>query len=248
MSHQNSPQRAGNVVITGASKGIGRAVAEVFAANGYNLYLCSRNETALEKAVKELVSHYPGIHIKAKARDLSKREAVENFGQWILDNSINIDVLVNNAGIFEPGSVYNEPEGALDRMLAVNLYSAYHLTRKLLPQMMDQSDFRGSRGHIFNICSIASLNAYKNGGAYSISKYAMHGFSKNLREEMKPYAIKVTAVFPGAVYTDSWAGSAIDPKRIMEANDVAKLIFTASQLSPMACVEDIVLRPQLGDL
>lgn len=237
-----------NAVITGASKGIGRAVAEVFAASGYNLYLCSRNEVALYKTMEELITHYPGIHVKAKARDLSTREGVESFGEWILDNSITIDVLVNNAGLFEPGSVYNEPDGTLERMMAVNLYSAYHLTRKLIRRMMEQSDRHGSRGHIFNICSIASLNAYKNGGAYSISKYALHGFSKNLREEMKPHAIKVTSVFPGAAYTDSWAASGIDPHRLMEAKDIAKMIFAAAQLSYRACVEDIVMRPQLGDL
>ncbi|MBI1781274.1 MAG: SDR family oxidoreductase [Sphingobacteriales bacterium] len=237
-----------NVVITGASKGIGRAIAEIFAANGHNLYLCSRNEVALYKAMEELITKHPHIHVKAKARDLSTREGVDSFGDWILNNSINIDVLVNNAGLFEPGSVYNEPEGAIDRMMAVNFYSAYHLTRKLIHQMMEQSDYHGSRGHIFNICSTASLSAYKNGGAYSISKYALHGFSKNLREEMKSYKIKVTSVFPGAVYTDSWSGSDVDPKRIMESEDIAKLVYTASQLSPTACVEDILIRPQLGDL
>jgi short-subunit dehydrogenase len=248
--HNSSSRGPGgrNVIITGASKGIGRAIAEVFAAGGYNLYLCSRNEVALYKAMEELITKYPGIHVKAKARDLSTREGVESFGEWILNNSINIDVLVNNAGVFEPGSVYNEPEGTLERMMAVNLYSAYHLTRKLIHQMMEQSNFHGSRGHIFNICSIASLNAYDNGGAYSISKFAMHGFSKNLREEMKTYGIKVTSVFPGAVYTDSWSGSDIDPKRIMEASDIAKIILASAQLSAGACVEDIVLRPQLGDL
>jgi len=130
----------------------------------------------------------------------------------------------------------------------VNLYSAYHLTRTLLPKMMHQQNTSGSRGHIFNICSIASLKSYKNGGSYSISKFALAGFSKNLREEMKPYGIKVTAVYPGAVYTDSWAGSGIDPKRIMEASDIAEMIYASAQLSPQATVEDIVLRPQLGDL
>jgi short-subunit dehydrogenase len=104
------------------------------------------------------------------------------------------------------------------------------------------------RGHIFNICSIASLQAYPNGGAYSISKFALSGFSKNLREEMKPYGIKVTGVYPGAAYTDSWSGSGVDPKRIMEANDVAQMVYATAQLSAQACVEDIVLRPQLGDL
>jgi short-subunit dehydrogenase len=103
-------------------------------------------------------------------------------------------------------------------------------------------------GHIFNICSIASIQPYTNGGSYSISKYAMLGFSKNLREELKPFHIKVTSVLPGATYTDSWAGTGVDEKRIMEAGDVAEMVFAASKLSVQACVEEIILRPQLGDL
>ncbi|TAF49329.1 MAG: SDR family oxidoreductase, partial [Sphingobacteriia bacterium] len=153
------------------------------------------------------------------------------------------DVLINNAGRFEPGSIHNEAEGVLDSMLQTNLYSAYHLTRALLPAMIDKK-----QGHVFNICSIASLQAYANGGSYSISKFALLGFSRNLREEMKPHGIKVTAVLPGATLSDSWAGSGVDPQRIMEASDVAKLVVAAASLSPQAVVEDIVLRPQLGDL
>jgi short-subunit dehydrogenase len=103
-------------------------------------------------------------------------------------------------------------------------------------------------GHIFNICSIASLHAYPQGGSYSISKYALEGFSKNLREELKDKGIKVTGVYPGATYTNSWAGSGVAPSRIMEAEDIAKMIFAATQLSPQAVVEDIVMRPLLGDL
>ena len=237
-----------NVVITGASRGIGKAIAEIFAANGHALYLSSKSEVAIYKTMAELQDKYPGIKIKAKARDLSNREEVDNFGKWVLDNSFNIDVLVNNAGNFLPGSVHNEEDGFLEEMIATNLYSAYHLTRKLLPQMMKQSPVSGSRGHIFNMCSIASLHAYNNGGAYSISKYAMHGFSKNLREEMKPHLIKVTSVFPGAVLTDSWGDYDNSTKRIMEADDIAKLVYASSHLSPQACVEEIIIRPQLGDL
>lgn len=98
------------------------------------------------------------------------------------------------------------------------------------------------------MCSVASLAAYKNGGAYSISKHALMGFSKNLREELKPYNIKVTAVYPGAVYTASWDGSGINPSRIMEVNDIAEMIYAASLLSAQACVEDIIIRPLKGDL
>ena len=232
-----------NIVITGASKGFGRAIAETFAAKGHNLFICSRNEIALYKAMEELLTSYPAIRIKAKARDISIKEEALDFGEWLLVNAINIDVLVNNTGRFIPGSIHNEKDGSLEEMMQTNVYSAYHLTRILLPSMMKRKS-----GHIFNMCSIASLNAYPNGGAYSISKFAMHGFSKNLREELKPYNIKVTAVFPGAAYTDSWSGSGIDPNRIMEASDIASMVYAASQLSAQACVEEIVLRPQLGDL
>jgi short-subunit dehydrogenase len=160
----------------------------------------------------------------------------------VLSHSDKPGILVNNAGIFLPGNVHDEDEGLLEDIMNVNLYSAYHFTRKLLPAMMKQKS-----GHIFNICSIASLQAYENGGAYSISKFALAGFSKNLREEMKPHGIKVTSVYPGAAYTDSWAGF-VKPERIMEASDVAKMIYAAAHLSPQACVEEIVIRPQLGDV
>jgi short-subunit dehydrogenase len=236
-----------NTIITGASKGIGKAIAEIFAANGHNLFLCSRGEVALYKTVEELMTKFPDIAIKAKPCDLSKKEEAMTFGNWCLSFAVP-DMLVNNAGLFEPGSVHNEPDGLLENQIATNLYSAYHLTRTLLPKMMESPSTGSGRGHIFNICSIASLHAYRDGGAYSISKYAMHSFSKNLREEMKSFNIKVTSVFPGAVFTDSWGNFDNSSHRIMEATDIAKMIYAASQLSPAACVEDIVMRPLHGDL
>ena len=230
------------VLITGASRGIGKAIAEVFAANNYDIFISSRNEVALYKAMEELQTKYPSVKIKAKAFDLSDKQQAKDLGNWCLKYAVP-DILVNNAGLFEPGSVYNEPEGTLESQLAINLHSAYHLTRTVLPKMMERRS-----GHVFNNCSIASLHAYKNGGAYSISKFAMYGFSKNLREEMKPYNIKVTAIISGAVHTDSWEGFDNTSKRIMEAEDIAKMVHTSTHLSAAACVEDIVIRPQLGDL
>lgn len=232
-----------NVVITGASRGLGRSMAERFAEGGHNLVLVSRNGQALDNAVRELKQQYPAIFIYSKPFDLSVAENARACGNWVRSLEMELDILINNAGTFLPGSVHNEPEGTLETMIGVNLYSAYHLTRTLLPSMMEQR-----RGHIFNICSIASLKAYENGGAYSISKYALAGFSANLREELKPYGIKVTSVYPGAAYTDSWIGSGIDPKRIMEASDIADMVYAAARLSLQACVESIILRPQLGDL
>ncbi len=232
-----------NVIITGASKGIGKAIAEIFAAANHTLFICSRNEMGLYKAVGELQTKYPDATIHAKPTDMADKQSVVIFSKWILSKTPTIDILINNAGQFIPGSIFNEEEGALEQMIGANLYSAYHLTRQLLPTMMAQKS-----GHIFNICSVASLHAYANGGSYSISKFALLGFSKNLREEMKPHGIKVTAVMPGATLSASWDGFNIDPKRIMEVEDVAKMIYAASQLSPQAVIEDIIMRPQLGDL
>ena len=230
------------VLITGASRGIGRAIAEIFGSNGYDLYLSSRNEVALYKAMEELTTRYSAVTIKAKAFDLADNKRAKDLGNWCLKYAVP-DIVVNNAGLFQPGSVHNEPDGALENQLSLNLYGAYHLTRTILPEMMKRRS-----GHIFNLCSIASLKAYANGGAYSISKFAMYGFSKNLREEMKPYNIKVTSVLPGATLTDTWDNFDNSSKRIMEAGDIAKMIFACTQLSFAACVEDIVMRPQLGDL
>lgn len=231
-----------NVIITGASRGIGRSVAEIFAANGHTLFLTSRSDAALYKAAEELATRYPHASIKSKPFDLSVKERAQQFGRWCLEQAVP-DVLVNNAGLFEPGNTFNEPEGILENQIATNLYSAYHLTRTVLPKMIERKT-----GHVFNMCSIASLDAYPNGGAYSVSKYALHGFTKNLRHEMLQFGIKVTGIFPGAVMTDSWSGFDNSSNRIMEAEDIAKMIYAATQLSAQACVEDIIIRPVLGDL
>ena len=237
-----------NIVITGASRGMGKAVAAAFAAAGHHLYLCSRNEDTLNATIADLQKSFSASTIKGIAKDLSNKEETEVFGQWLLDQQIRIDVLVNNAGTYLPGGIHYETDGVLEKMMDINLYSAYHLTRKLLPTIIKQEKINGARGHIFNICSIASQQAYPNGGAYGISKYALYGFSKNLREEMKAHFVKVTAVLPGAVLTDSWGDFDNSQHRIMEADDIAKMIFTSAHLSPGACVEEIVIRPQLGDL
>ncbi len=215
----------------------------MFIANGHPLLLISRHDVALYKAVEDLLLRHPSASIKAKAFDLSEKEGAKACAGWVLSTAPAPYILVNNAGSFEPGNVHDEEEGALERQLSTNLLSAYHFTRGLLPAMM-----QAGNGHIFNMCSIASLKAYENGGAYSISKFALYGFSKNLREEMKPYNIKVTAVLPGAVLTDSWSGFDNSGGRIMEAADIARLVYAATCLSPQACTEDIIIRPQLGDL
>jgi short-subunit dehydrogenase len=230
-------------VVTGASKGIGLAIAEALAAHNYNLFLCSTKTNELETIAATIQNKNSSIKIYTLACDLSNEAGVLQFADFIKATTSQIQVLVNNAGRFVQGQIRSEPKDNLESMLHTNLYSAYYLTKALLPLMEPFNT-----GYIFNICSVASHKAYDNGGSYSISKFALLGFSKNLREELKPFGIKVTAISPGATWSNSWAGVALPEDRLMQAADIAKVVVNCLQLSPSAVVEDIVMRPQLGDL
>lgn len=230
-------------VITGGTKGIGLAIAEKMAENKVNLVVCSRNIPDLEAMKKSFGEKYTGVALVTCRADMSKKEDVKSFAKIILENCGSPDILVNNAGIFLGGSLADEPEDNLSLMLETNLYSAYYLTRELLPSMASQK-----KGHIINMCSIASLIAYPNSGSYTISKFALLGFSKVLREELKDTGIKVTAVMPGATWSDSWKGTTLPRERFMEASDVADSVWNIISLGPNCVVEEIILRPQLGDL
>jgi short-subunit dehydrogenase len=233
------------IVITGATKGIGRAIAIKFARAGFDLALCSRNEKELETLKEHLlaIAGDKKIKILAIPCDVSRKEEVLGFAAHINEQFGVVDILINNAGVFTPGQAYNEADGVLEATMNANLYSAYHLTRALLPKMLELK-----QGHIFTLCSVASIKAYPNGGAYSISKYALLGFTKNLREELKNFGIKVTALIPGATYTDSWAASGLPEERFMKAEDIADIVWDIYHLSAGAVVEEVLLRPLLGDI
>lgn len=230
-----------NIVITGATKGIGHAIAALFAKPTTNLFVCARNYDDL-KALKATLTQQ-GATVFIKKVDVSKRKQVLAFADFIAKRTDKIEVLVNNAGMFQQGSLTEEAEGLLEQMIHTNLYSAYHLTRALLPLL-----YANQKGHIFNMCSIASEKAFPNSASYCISKFALLGFSKVLREELKEKNIKVTSLLPGATWSNAWEGVNLPKERIMQAADIAKVIWGAYQLGDSAVVEEIVIRPQLGDL
>lgn len=226
-----------NIVITGASRGIGKAIAEKFLSENHTILICSSNETKLA----ELKIQFPSII--TFVCDVSKKNEVVAFADFVLQNFESIDVLINNAGVFLPGKVHDEEDGILEKTMQTNLYSAYYLTQKLVPSMIANRN-----GYIFNMCSVASIKAYPNGGSYSVSKFALLGFSKCLREELKEYNIKVTSILPGATLTDSWSGTDLPESRFSKSEDIADLIYSITQLSAFSVVEDLVIRPQLGDI
>ena len=230
-------------IVTGASQGIGKAIAEKLLENGFSIAIGARSKDKLLALQSKWNERYPTASILAIDADLSRQEDVSLFADSVLSTFPQIDMLVNNAGTYLPGLLASEPDGLLEKMITTNLYSAYRLTRKVLPAMKETGT-----GHIFNMCSVASLRAYANGGAYSISKYALLGFSDNLREELRGHNIKVTSICPGATYSPSWEGSGIDPQRIMEVGDIASSLWNAWTLSPQANVDTIIMRPVKGDL
>jgi len=232
-----------NAIITGATHGIGRAIAEKLLSEGFSVAVCARNAAELTALKTNWSEEFPDASIWAQQADLSDPAQVQAFAAGAQQALGCTDVLVNNAGLFFPGKLADEPDGQLEKLMAVNVYSAYHLTRALLPAMKQRRS-----GHIFNLCSVASLRAYENGGSYSITKYALHGFSENLRFELMEYDIKVTSVMPGATWSRSWSGSGLPPERLMEAADVAAMVWAAYHLSPQANVETIVMRPLAGDI
>lgn len=229
-----------NAIITGATKGIGRAVAELFAKNGFNVAVCARTQADVD-ALKTTLEEKHNIKVIAQAVDMSEKKAVKAFVANILEQWKTVDILVNNAGVFIPCELANaENEEAFEMMMDLNLYSTYYMTQGVLPSMIEQQ-----KGHIFNMCSIASIMPY---GAYAVSKHAMLGFSKVLREEVKDKGIRVTAILPGATYTASWDGTDLPQERFMKAEDIAQSLLDIYNLSERTVVEEIILRPQLGDI
>ncbi|NJM93905.1 MAG: SDR family oxidoreductase [Cytophagales bacterium] len=231
------------IVVSGGSRGIGRAILEQFGHEGFELATCSRGEAQLQALKEHLGQVLPGTRLHTQVADLSKKEDALAFARYVQELGLPVDVLVNNAGQFVPGQIQTEADGVLEQLLATNLSSAYHLTRALLPAMKA----RGS-GHIFTMCSTASLVPYTNGGSYCISKFALLGFTKVLRAELLDENIRVTAILPGATLTSSWEGVALPPERFMRAEDVASAVWAAYSLSPQSVVEELLIRPQQGDL
>ena len=231
------------IVVSGGSQGIGRAIISKFTAEGFDAVTCARHAGDLEVLKIQMENLNPGSNIFFRQTDMSVSKEAQAFADYVLSLDRPVNVLVNNAGYFVPGEISSEPEGNLESMINANLYSAYHLTRGLVHQMKSNKG-----GHIFNMCSIASIQAYKNGGSYAISKFALLGFSKCLREELKAHRVRVTAVLPGATRTRSWAGAGLPDERFIRPEDVANAVFSAWALSPNSVVEEMIIRPQEGDI
>ncbi|QEC53873.1 short-subunit dehydrogenase [Anseongella ginsenosidimutans] len=229
-----------NVVITGGSKGIGRAIALAFAGEGAAVAICARGRKELDETAGELRRVNPDARHIAFPADCSRREELIAFFEKARENFGDVDVLVNNAGVYREATLLEEPEGLLEETLELNLLAAYHGARFFSGGMKTRKS-----GHIFNICSVASLRPVVAAGSYTISKYALLGLSKTLREELKPFGVKVTSVIPGSTLTASWEGVPVDASRFATAADVASAIVGAFRLSVHSTIEELLITPTM---
>jgi NAD(P)-dependent dehydrogenase (short-subunit alcohol dehydrogenase family) len=231
------------IVVTGASQGIGAEVAKAFAKNKKDnvVLLLARSEEKLKditKACQKL-----GSDAYYFVCDVTKDKQVQDVAKEIINQWGAPDVLVNNAGCYSPSSIATTSGESFRAQVDVNLTSAFIVTQAFLPAMLAKKS-----GDLFFLCSIASLHAYPGSIAYCAAKHGLLGLSRVLREELKLKGMRVTAVMPGATLTPAWDGVDLPPERFIPSSDIAKTIVDIHQLDRATTVEEIVVRPQLGDI
>jgi NADP-dependent 3-hydroxy acid dehydrogenase YdfG len=231
------------IVLTGASQGIGAAIAKAFAAeyNGAHIALVARSTGKLE-SVADACRDYGATPLVCPT-DVTNDEAVNEMAARVLDTWGPPDVVVNNAGAFTPAPLSELTIEGFRSQIDVNLTSAFAVTQAFLPHMREQSS-----GHLFYTASVASLQAYPGNAGYCASKHGLRGLARVVREETKDQGLRVTTVFPGATHTPTWDGVDIDPERLMPASDIANTVVQAYALSDRTVMEEVLLRPQQGDV
>lgn len=231
------------VVITGASQGIGAAIARAFASEvrGVRLALVARSRTNLAAVARSCAKL--GAEAEAFACDVSDAAGVSKMAGEVFRRFGPVDVLVNNAGKYVGAPFLKTSVADFDLMIASNLRGLFLVTKAFAPGMVKRR-----RGDIFNMGSIAGIAALPGAPAYTAAKFGVAGLSKSLRAEFKGNGVRVCCVHPGATVSPSWNGSGVPTDRMMPAEDVAAAFVALYRMSRRTVVEEIVLRPQLGDL
>jgi len=232
-----------NAIITASTKGMGRATAIAFAKEGINLAICSRHADELAAFKTELADINPGVKVFASVTDCSVKAQVIAFASAAETALGDISIIVNNAGVYEYASILDDKEETFEKHVNTNLMPAYELYRYFGKKMI-----AAHNGHIFTICSVASLSPIAEAGTYSVTKFALLGLSKVMRTEMEPHGVKVTAIIPGSTLTDSWKGMTVDKDKMVLPEDIASAIVNTYKMSPGANVDEIIIRPTFGQI
>ena len=232
-----------NALITGSTKGMGRAISISFANEGINVAICSRNEQELLKFKDELHAINPKIKVFAQVADGSNKAQLLQFASGAQQELGFIDIVINSLGMFAPGSILDESDADFDKQLNTNLIPTLTLYRHFGKTMI-----AARKGHFFNICSVASLNPFPQAGTYSVTKYALLGLTKVMRLEMQDHGVKVTAIIPGSTLTDSWKDAVVDKDTMVLPEDIASAITNVYNMSAGANVDEIIIKPAPGQI
>lgn len=227
-------------LVTGATRGIGRAIAEQLAAQGYDLLLVSRSEKDLAGMKSGLQVLYPGIDVRYYPADLSDLDQIRQVGDWAV--KMAPVVFVSNAGIFTPVSLLNEAEDSFLPQFYLNYYAAHSLSIKIARKMKQVR-----QGHLFIISSTASRQPVK-AGAYTVTKFALNGLTHVLRDELREAGIKVTEIIPGSTRTSSWDGTDHPEERFVKPEEIAKAVGLCLEMGAGTNVEEIVIKPQKDNI
>jgi len=232
-----------NALITASTKGMGRAIAIAFAKEGINLAVCSRHSEDLTAFKDELSAINPNIKIFTAVVDVSVKQQLQDFARAAEQHLGFISIIVNNAGVYEHSSILDDADDTLDKHVNTNLMPAYELYRYFGKTMIAAHE-----GHIFTICSVASLSPIAEAGTYSVTKFALLGLNKVMRSEMQQYGVKVTAIIPGSTLTDSWKGMEVDKDKMVLPEDISSAIVNIYKMSAGANVDEIVIKPAFGQI
>lgn len=240
--HDMRPLINQTALITGATKGMGHAIAEKLAECGCNLLLSARSSETLETLKYQLENRYSGITVQYFACDFGDSKQLAGLIHWIEERFPGLDILVNNVGIFRPVSLLNESDEDFDLQMRVNYHTPHRLSRSIARNMC-----KNGKGHIFNISSIASREPVSSAGTYTVTKYAVRGLTQVLRDEVRPHGVKVTEIIPGSTLTSSWEGTSVSADQFILPADIATAVAACLQLSAGAHVDEIVIKPQYGN-
>jgi len=230
------------VVVTGASQGIGRAIAEAFAErDGARIVLVSRSREKLNRVATACEEN--GGEALVLPTDVTDDEAVTEMAERVVAEWGSPDILVNNAGLFTYAPLDELSLDGFREQIDVNLTGSFAVTQAFLPGMRERGE-----GHLFYMASVASIKAYPGNAGYCAAKHGVRGLARVVREETKEDGLRVTTVIPGATYTPTWDGIDLPEDRFMPPEDVAQSVVDAYHLSERTVLEELLLRPQEGDV
>jgi 3-oxoacyl-[acyl-carrier protein] reductase len=232
------PLHGGVALITGGSRGIGKAIARRLSALGAAVGICGRDEEKLKFASRELEA--AGAKVLARAADVTKEAEIRAFVDATEKHLGAITILVNNAGTGSGGfgAIQEKSEAEWDQVMNTNLKSVFFVSRAVIPGMIQRHG-----GDIINISSLAGKNTFAGGGIYCASKWGLQGLSGCMAEDLRTHGIRVSVVCPGSVATDFTGRGPKDPSKVLTADDVAHAVGMVATQGPQSFLSEVHLRP-----